>query len=310
MNTEPLVTVRMAAYNHEKYVERAVLSVVNQSYKNIELIVIDDGSVDQTAYILRSLSNTYGFYFEQQANMGATATYNKILSYHTHGKYVKGCASDDELPADAIAEMVGFMESHPDHGACYGHAYMIDDNSEIIGEMRGSGHSGWIYTDVVLGKAFVPLQTFMWRTDLLKALGPYNENVVTEDIDLFYRVVRATQVGFVNAFVYRYRQHETNLSKNTWRMYQDSKLLTESREFDDPRLRKAFLRRHQLYWFHSLSREHKREAMKYFLAAASFFPSKFFLAGCLNLVGLGSVESGYRRLRRWVYRAWMGRSKI
>lgn len=309
MNIEPLVTVMMSAFNHERYVERAILSIVSQTYRNIELVVIDDGSTDQTPNILQSLSEVYGFYFEAQSNMGSTATYNKILRQYTHGKYVKGYASDDELPPDAIAKMVEYLERNPDYGACYGHAYVIDQDSQVIGKMIGSGHSGWIHEQVASGVAYVPLQTFMWRTDLLKKLGPYNESVTTEDIDMFYRVTQATQIGFVDDFVYRYRQHGTNISKNRWRMYQDSKLLAESRPFDDPELQKAFLRRQQLYWFHSLSSEYKKEAMKYFLPAAYFFPSKFFIAGCLNLIGLGKVESGYRQLKRWFYRATHSRKR-
>lgn len=295
MITDPLVTVRMSAYNHERYVERAILSILNQSYSNIELVVIDDGSTDRTPEILFHLSKVHGFFFEQQPNMGTTATLNKILNQHTHGKYVTGCASDDELPPDGIVSMVRLMEDNPQYGACYGHAYVIDANSKVIGEMQGSGHSGWIYKETVLGTAYIPLQTFMWRTDLMHDLGGYNETVVTEDIDLFFRVVEATQVGFVDDFVYRYRQHQTNLSRNKWRMYQDSKLLVESRKFDDPQLQRAYVQRHQLYWFHSLSSENKREALKYFFSAAKFFPSKFFLGGCLNLIGLGEIETRYRQ---------------
>lgn len=304
MSSAPLVTVRMSAYNHEQYVERAILSIVNQTYENIQLVVIDDGSSDETPNILQRLSAQYGFFFERQQNMGNTATHNKIIREYAQGKYIKGCASDDELPPDAIAQMVALLEENLEYGACYGHAYKIDRDSEVVGKMIGSGHSGWIYEDVMLGNAQVPLQTFMWKTDLLKSLGAYNENVVTEDIDMFYRVVKATQIGFVDDFVYRYRKHETNLSKDRWRMYQDSKLLVESREFDDLKLKEAYIRRHHLYWFHSLSQEYKKEAMKYFLTAVRFFPSRFFLAGCLNLLGFSWTGAFYKQAKHRFHRLY------
>ena len=98
---DPMVTVLVPAYNHEKYVEQTILSIVNQTYQDFELIVIDDGSSDQTPEILERLSQEHGFYFERQENMGVTKTLNKIIS-KAKGQYIVGCASDDAMPRNRL----------------------------------------------------------------------------------------------------------------------------------------------------------------------------------------------------------------
>ena len=76
---QPLVSVIVPCYNHEKYVEKTIESIVNQTYKNIELIVIDDGSKDNSTIILEKLSRQYNFYYEHQHNIGLPATLNKMI---------------------------------------------------------------------------------------------------------------------------------------------------------------------------------------------------------------------------------------
>jgi len=297
-SNEPLVTIRVAAYNHEQFIEKAIMSILHQNYRNIELVVVDDGSTDNTPSILRELRSRYDFHYEEQPNQGLTATLNKIHTKYTNGKYVKGCASDDELPPNAILELVGFMERNPEYGACYGHAYVIDACSTVIGQLIGGGQSGWLYEKLLLGQAHITLPTMMWRTEALSSVGLYDESIPTEDIYMLRKISKHYPIGFINSFVYHYRRHATNTSRDAWKMYMSAKRVAEAEKIDNQNLRAKYLRRQQLYWFYSLSREYKREALKYFLPAATFFPSRFFIAGCLNILGICDAASVSQRIKQ------------
>ena len=82
----PLVSVVVPCYNHEKYVKETIESIVNQTYKNIELIVIDDGSKDNSVKVIQELADKYGFTFIHRPNKGLSATLNEGIRL-SKGKY-------------------------------------------------------------------------------------------------------------------------------------------------------------------------------------------------------------------------------
>src|ERR1700749_4411087 len=94
-NENPLVTVVIACYNHEKYIRQSIESVINQTYKNISFYVIDDGSKDKSFEIIEELSKKYGFVAIRQENKGLCATINYSIKEYARGKYISFLASDD-----------------------------------------------------------------------------------------------------------------------------------------------------------------------------------------------------------------------
>ena len=136
MLNEPLVSVIIAAYNHEKYIEESVRSILEQTYRNIELLIVDDGSNDHTWNILQTLyaeceQRCVRVQFKQQKNCGTSTTMNLLLSM-ARGKYLYDIASDDVAVPEAIALEVDFMESHPDYVLAVGNDDFIDENSQPV----------------------------------------------------------------------------------------------------------------------------------------------------------------------------------
>ncbi|PID80778.1 glycosyl transferase family 2, partial [bacterium DOLZORAL124_64_63] len=97
MPNTPAVTYIIPSYNHCPYVEQAILSVMNQDYDDIELIVLDDGSTDGSRELLQKLSSKLGFIYGEHPNMGCAATLHKGFKM-ARGKYVCTLASDDWIP--------------------------------------------------------------------------------------------------------------------------------------------------------------------------------------------------------------------
>lgn len=128
-NNGPLVSVLFPCYNHGKYVDEAMKSVINQSYKNLEIIVGDDGSTDNSADILKQYSKYYAKEYYPKENVGNI--FWKLLGDAT-GKYIAIMNSDDYWEKDKIALQVEYLENHPECGACFTWAVNVDENMNNI----------------------------------------------------------------------------------------------------------------------------------------------------------------------------------
>ena len=203
----PLVTVAVPCYNHEKFVVQCIESIIAQTYKNIELIVFDDGSVDGSPDVLRNLSQQYNFKLILQKNQGLPRTINTILKQHTNGKYFSLCASDDYWLPDKIEKQVAFMEANRFYPACYGKNHGVNESSEIIHKYDTHNNKlkgGYVFEDIFLLKVTLPVN-FMFRIEIFDELGLYDENVFAEDYEMNLRISHKYPIGFINEYLSFYR---------------------------------------------------------------------------------------------------------
>jgi alpha-1,3-rhamnosyltransferase len=210
----PKVSIRMSAYNHEAYVEEAILSVLNQSFQDFELLVIDDGSSDRTPEILERLSQEHGFYFERQKNMGLTKTLNKLVGL-CRGEYITGIASDDMHAPERLATQVEALESNPKAAFVYGKMQAIDKNGEALeadttfGDFSAGADTGRL---MLRRGMFFAAPTVMIRRSAYDSVGPYDQSLPFEDYDWFFRCTRKFEAVGLDAVLLYYRKHDSNLS--------------------------------------------------------------------------------------------------
>ena len=212
----PKVTVRMPAYNHADFVEQAVLSIINQTYQDFELIVIDDGSTDRTPQILERLSQEHGFHFERQENMGLTKTLNKI-TLMARGKYLADCASDDAMPLNRLELQVQALDDHPECDVVYGEVDYINGEGELIAERNMHPQvlpSGDIYDLVIKRGIFFKPGTQMIRMSVFDSVGLYDENLLVEDFDWGLRAAKKHKFYPLQAPCLLYRIHEDQFTVN------------------------------------------------------------------------------------------------
>ena len=131
---EPLVSVLIPVYNHEKYVQDTINSIIKQTHKNIELIVLDDGSKDSSFEKIKELKEKcekrfVNIHIGTKENEGMCATLNKMLDF-SNGKYIYIIASDDLSKPDAIEKEVLFLENNPDYSLVVGDNEIIDGDSK------------------------------------------------------------------------------------------------------------------------------------------------------------------------------------
>lgn len=125
----PLVSVCMSAYNHEPFVEEAILSVLNQTYKNIEFLVADDCSDDKTADVLKKYSDRFTYEYYAEKNYRGLAA---KLVHEAKGKYICLMNSDDVWELDKLEKQLMIMERNPQYAACFCWCEYVDENLEVI----------------------------------------------------------------------------------------------------------------------------------------------------------------------------------
>ena len=133
----PLVTAVIPVYNHEKYVVESIRSILNQTYQNIELIVLNDGSKDRSHQMILPLVEEcrrrfVRFEYINRENIGLSATLNQALAW-ARGEYFSALASDDAALPEKFEVLVAALEAKgPTYAAAFGNAWFIDDAGQRI----------------------------------------------------------------------------------------------------------------------------------------------------------------------------------
>jgi glycosyltransferase involved in cell wall biosynthesis len=174
----PLVSVITAVYNGEQSIANALESLFAQGYEPFESIVVDDGSVDGTAEIVRRFPQVT---YVRQQNQGPAAARNTALE-HCRGDYVAFLDADDVLPPTKLGTQVEYLEKHPELDCVLGRQELIFD----------SGVPDWLKRDSIYDElGGIPLISAMMRRSALDALGGFDPSPTfryAEDRDLFVRM--------------------------------------------------------------------------------------------------------------------------
>jgi glycosyltransferase involved in cell wall biosynthesis len=194
--TSPLVTVICVCYNHARFVTEALDSVVNQTYPNIELIVIDDGSTDGSGKVIKKwmASHPEATLILNGKNLGYCKTFNKAFQI-SKGKFYIDLSADDVLMPRRIEGGVNLLEeSGADFGVTFSDAQYMDEQGKPI-RLHSERYphatvpSGDIYKEVVQ-RYFICSPTMMFRRSVLDSLQGYDESLAFEDFDFWIRASR------------------------------------------------------------------------------------------------------------------------
>lgn len=194
--THPLVTVICLCYNHARFVEEAVESVLRQTWPNVELWVVDDASTDNSREVISALAAKYRHIKVQfnPVNMGHCRSFNQAFR-QTSGDYVIDLAADDVLMPDRIAKGVKELnDAGEKYGVHFGDAVYINERGEELGRHSDKyPHSiipdGDIYIELIR-RYFICPPTLMFRRNVLESLDGYDERLHYEDFDVLVRAAR------------------------------------------------------------------------------------------------------------------------
>lgn len=211
----PLVSVLLASYNHERFVEEAVRSIMSQTGVDFELIVIDDGSKDKSPQILKRLSNELGFKYVHRENRGVVATLNELLSLAS-GKYFCTFASDDIMPAGRLAEQSSYLESNPQAIACFGQIKAMDVNGNIEPNFDARylrSIPQVTFEQFFLGERELHGCSEMLKLQDFKQMGGFDATIGQEDFPMMLKLLhKCSPLPVVATDCCHYRIHGNNMS--------------------------------------------------------------------------------------------------
>lgn len=225
----PRVSVIIPTYNRARLVAESVQSVLDQTYRDFELIIVDDGSKDNTKEVIDSFKDPRVRYIYQE-NRGVSAAVNAGIKIAT-GEYIAFLASDDLWLPGNLEPKVKRLDSHPDIALVCSDAYVFDDSTgEIIARFWHDYDPFFNLEEAIKDPlrqmlswgCFIPGQTSVVRRHVFDVVGYFDESLQVEDWDMLVRIVQRFPVDFIDIPLIKGRRHPGNIQHNTDKMYQGS----------------------------------------------------------------------------------------
>jgi glycosyltransferase involved in cell wall biosynthesis len=221
----PLVSIVIPCYNQGRYLGDAIESACRQSHPNVEVLVVDDGSTDDTASVAAGYRAVT---YVRQANAGTAAARNRGL-HDSRGEFLVFLDADDRLLPDAVAAAVAYLAGHPDVAFVSGHVRLIhgDGTPDVVPmqEHEPAGYLALLRWNYIWTPGVV-----VYRRGVLDAIGGFRSAAGgSADYDLNIRIARRLAIGCHHQVVLEYRQHDANMTRDPAHMLR-SAVSVRSRE--------------------------------------------------------------------------------
>ncbi|MCW3123365.1 MAG: glycosyltransferase [Flavipsychrobacter sp.] len=234
MQELPLVSIVTCSYNNSEFVIETLESIKNQTYSNIELIIVDDCSTDNSVELINGWLEGYKGKYKficHEKNLGGSRPYNIGLQ-NTTGKYYCTIDSDDTLLPEKTATQVAILEaSSEDVAAVYSDVNLMDVKGAPLNRLFIEWHrkfsevpSGNIYNELLLGN-YIPIMSLLIKRAVLNDVGMFDESLIYGDYDLWLRIAKKYSFIFMKGLTANYRIRPGSLSHTTknW-VYSDAKI--------------------------------------------------------------------------------------
>ncbi|WP_248574805.1 glycosyltransferase family A protein [Flavobacterium sp. H122] len=223
MQNNPLVSIMCLCYNHSEFVEESLNSVIKQTYKNIELLIADDCSSDNSVEVINDWlkKNPNITFVKNSVNSGNTKTFNSLYKL-AKGEYFIDLAADDILLEDCVEKQVNAFQNskYDDLAIVYGNAELIDkDNNHIkfyypvdqSGKTTKKPPTGDIYLSIIGQKEKICSVSSLVKSSVFEKLGKYDESLGYEDLDLWIKASRNYNFDFIDSILVQKRELKNSL---------------------------------------------------------------------------------------------------
>lgn len=239
---ESLISVIIPAYNHENYVQETIESIINQTYQNIELIVIDDGSKDSTWQKINELKQKceerfVNTVFKTRENKGSCETQTELIQ-NSKGEFVYLIASDDTAEPYAIEKLYSFLSKNPDYALCVGDDAFMDSESKTcywdknrnivydknqaeyftfadflqkVNDLDFSKDYFGTYS-TLYPRNYIP-NGYLIRKSVFEKTGMFTKEAPLEDYWLMLQISKYAKMKYIDDVLFHYRWHSTNTIK-------------------------------------------------------------------------------------------------
>ena len=209
----PKISINIVTYNRASYLSKAISSVLEQSFQDYELVIVDDGSTDDTESVIKSFvgKDKRIKYIKNETNLKISKARNRALA-NSKGKYIAVLDSDDcWCDVDKLRKQYEFLESHPDYAAVGGSLIRVNKNGQELSRKINLSTDNDIRIRFLF-KNPITHSTVMYRKDLAVELGGYDETLaVGEDYDLMLKMgLKGKICNFKDIFT-KYRVHDGSI---------------------------------------------------------------------------------------------------
>lgn len=220
-NNLPLVSIGVASYNNSKYILQTLDSIAQQSYQNIELIIVDDFSKDNSVLLIDEWIKNSRLkikFIRNDKNLGVTAVCN-ILLQHACGQYFSIFSSDDLMSSNKIGDLLKNLQlQSPDVAGVFSVAEVIDEDGNSLNQF----YPNIEIKDATKESLFQQLAqyniintlTTLIKTDCVRNVGGFNEAYCYEDHDLWMRILYKYELKFIPVKTVYYRRHPAQMTAN------------------------------------------------------------------------------------------------
>ena len=220
----PLVSLLVANFNNAQFIEETLLSAINQTYSNIEIIVVDDASTDNSVAVIEQFVQAHKTFdiqlYRNYTNHGCGRVKRKCIDI-VRGDYFAFLDPEDTIIPTAVEELLTVHLENPQYSIVYSTHYLCNEKLEPQSVSTWSGEISEGQSHLTSTKGHIAHFVLCKKRDYDKTLGIHPEYIVAEDQDLFLKMEEIAPVFFVNKPLYYYRKHDHNISWNENHRYRN-----------------------------------------------------------------------------------------
>jgi len=229
-NSNSLVSIIIPLYNAENYVHKTIESILNQTYKNFELIIVDDASTDNSIKIINSYvrDDKRIKLIQSSSNFGGPARPRNIGIRESKGEYIAFCDNDDLWEKNKLEKQLDIIKNN-NAGLCFCNHYKIDQNGNIIGAGKVKNkYKNPTFTNFFLSGGYIMNSSVIIKSQCIDDVGYQNEStemVAIEDSEYWGRILSIYKGCFLPEKLVRYRVHQGSIQNKTNNSYLNEQLI-------------------------------------------------------------------------------------
>lgn len=254
MTSTPLVSIICLCYNHENFVKESLDSVVNQSYKNIQIIIVDDYSSDNSVSEIENWIKNHSdvTFIKNSKNMGNNLSFNQVLPL-VKGDYVIDFATDDVLFEDTIASQIEAFHQNPSAALVFGNAELVDEKGKHLSYHFHTNSAQKVldtslhktnYISLLKGGNCMCSVSAMMKKSVVDTLKGYDESLFYEDLDFWFRLSKQYSITFIDqplvqkrvintsqsTFFYKKNEYAKKINASTYKILRKAYVMNTSVE--------------------------------------------------------------------------------
>ncbi len=208
----PKVSVNIPCYNGEKFIAKTIQSVLNQTFSDFEIVIINDGSSDRTEEIVRKFTDPRIKYFSQ-VNHGLAYTRNRAVSLSS-GEFIGLLDQDDAWLPQKLERQIELFDRNPTLGLVYSESYLVyPEGMKVLASRFFNYRRGYVFKEM-LSDYFIVVSTAIVRKSVVDEFGGFPNYRIAEEFALFLKIAEKYPIDFVHEPLVEYLYHEANTSRH------------------------------------------------------------------------------------------------